>query len=245
MLAKVADILTGAEATIYRALSARINYLASDRPDVAYIAKELCRDFAHPTQKSVERLKRTVRYLCHKPRLVWNYDYQEPCGDLTVCVDTDFAGCQETRRSTSGGVMFHGRHMLKVWSKTQTTVALSSAEAELTGICTGASQGIGMRSMMADLGFKWSLIMRSDAAAAIGICKRRGLGKVRHLATADLWIQDHLRTGDFVLNKNLGTENPADILTKNVDKNLLTKHLVTMQLREKSGRAESAPKVDQ
>ena len=79
------------------------------------------------------------------------------------------------------------------------------------------------------------MIIKSDAAAAIGICKRRGLGKVR---------QDHLRTGDFVLNKMLGSENPADILTKNVDKNSLAKHLVTMQLREESSRAESAPKVD-
>ena len=206
LLAKGPDILTGEAATTYRALSARINYLANDRPDVQYIAKELCRDFAHPTQKSVERLKRVTRYLCHKPRLVWNYDYQPQCSDLTVCVDTDFAGCQLTRRSTSGGAMFHGNHMLRTWSKTQSTVALSSAEAELTGICTGASQGIGMRSMMKDLGFEWALTIRSDASAAIGICKRRGLGKVRHLATADLWIQDHMRTGDFVINKILGAE---------------------------------------
>ena len=140
--------------------------------------------------------------------------------------------------------MFHGQHMLRHWSKTQSTVALSSAEAELTGICSGASQGIGMRSMMKDLGLSWNLIVRSDAAAAIGICKRRGLGKVRHLATADLWIQDHVRTGDFVLNKMLGSENPADILTKHVDRGLLSKHLDTMQLVEESGRAASAPAVD-
>ena len=68
---------------------------------------------------------------------------------------------------------------------------------------------------------------------------------MRHLATADLWVQDHVRTGDFVLNKILGTEIPADILTKNVDKALLTKHLVTMQMREERGRAASAPKIDQ
>ena len=102
-----------------------------------------------------------------------------------------------------------------------------------------------MRSMMTDLGFTWDLIIRSDAAAAIGICKRRGLGKVRHLATADLWVQDHIRTGDFVLNKILGAENPADMITKNVDRMLLLKHSETMQLRPEEGRAASAPKVDQ
>ena len=243
--AKSDGLLAGQAATDYRALTARMNYLASDRPDIAYAAKELCRDFSSPTAKSVERLKRAVRYLCHKPRLVWHFEYQPACNDLTICVDTDFAGCVVTRRSTSGGAMFHGRHLLCHWSKTQSTVALSSAEAELTGICTGASRGIGMRSMMHDLGFDWSLKVRSDAAAAIGICKRRGLGRVRHLATADLWVQDHIRTGDFVIDKILGSENPADILTKNVDRVLLGKHLTTMQLKEESGRAESAPKVDQ
>ena len=170
---------------------------------------------------------------------------KSPCEELTVCVDTDFAGCQVTRRSTSGGVMFRGKHPLRHWSKTQTTVALSSAEAELTGICAGASQGIGMRSMLKDLGLEWKLTIRSDASAAIGICKRRGLGKVRHLATADLWVQDHIRTGDFVLNKIPGAENPADILTKNVNRELLEKHCETMQLRVEGGRAASAPHVDQ
>ena len=95
--AKAGGILTGHAATDYRALSARINYLASDRPDIAYVAKELCKDFASPTQKSIERLKRCVRYLKHKPRMVWHYDFQPNCHDVTVCVDTDFAGCQVTR----------------------------------------------------------------------------------------------------------------------------------------------------
>ena len=104
--------------------------------------------------------------------------------------------------------MFRGQHLLRHWSKTQTTVALSSAEAELTGICAGASQGIGMRSMMRDLGFSWNLIVRSDASVAIGICKRRGLGKARHLHTADLWVQDHVRTGDVVFDNIAGAENP-------------------------------------
>ena len=241
--AKGDGILVGQSATDYRALSARINYLCNDRPDIAYVAKELCRDFASPTQRSVERLKRCVRYLRHKPRMVWHFGYQPKCQDLTVCVDTDFAGCTVTRRSTSGGAIFHGQHLLRHWSKTQATIALSSAEAELTGICTGASQGIGMRSMMADLGFAWDLTIRSDAAAAIGICKRRGLGKVRHLATADLWVQDHVRNGDFVLNKIAGADNPADILTKNVTRELLEKHCSAMGLRVEAGRAASAPQM--
>ena len=137
-----ADILTGEAATTYRALSARLNYLASDRPDLAFSAKELCRDFAQPTAKSVERLKRAVRYLRHRPRLIWLYKWQEPVKHLVAFCDTDVAGCVQTRRSTSGGALMRGGHLIRHWSQTQTTVALSSAEAELGGICRGSTHGI-------------------------------------------------------------------------------------------------------
>ena len=53
--------LSGAQQTQYRALAACRNYLAMDRPDIAYASKELCRDFARPTGRSAVRLKRLVR----------------------------------------------------------------------------------------------------------------------------------------------------------------------------------------
>ena len=184
-----------------------------------------------------------MRYLRHRPRLVYNYLFQDPVNELKVFVDTDFAGDLETRRSTSGGAIFRGSHLLYHWSQTQTTVALSSAEAELSGICKGSSKAIGMRSTLRELGLDMTLEICSDAAAAIGICRRRGLGKIRHLAVADLWIQDHLREGDFALSKVEGPDNPADILTKFVDKATLDKHIGTLSLEELGGRAESAPTI--
>ena len=78
-------------------------------------------------------------------------------------------------------------------------IALSSAEAELTGIGKGAAQGLGLQTIARDLGIELNLTVATDATAAIGIARRGGLGKVRHLATADLWIQDKIRKGDFAL----------------------------------------------
>ena len=136
-----------------------------------------------------------------------------------------------------------GSHLIKHWSSTQTTVALSSAEAELTGICRGATQGLGLQSLSADLGMPFELRVHTDSIAAIGICRRRGLGKVRHLATADLWVQDRLRKKDFALLKVLGSDNQSDILTKHVDRVLLSKHMVALGLEEETGRAASAPSI--
>ena len=238
------EVLTASEATLFRALAARANYLAMDRPECAFATKELCRFFATPTKTGVEQLKRLIRYLAGAKRLVWKFGYEDVKeSDLTVYVDTDFAGCHVTRRSTSGGAACRGSHLIKHWSTTQSTVALSSAEAELTGISKGAAQGLGLQAVARDLGIHMSLRLMSDATAAIGISRRRGLGKVRHLATADLWMQDRLRKGDFTLEKILGADNPADMLTKHVSRELVAKHMSTLGLSYEAGRAESAPTI--
>ena len=235
--------LDGEAATLYRALSARMLYLSMDRPEIAYAAKELCRHFAHPTKTGVEALKRAARFLVGLPRLVWNFPFQRPTDDMTVYVDTDFGGCQTTRRSTSGGIAMRGKHPIKHWSLTQTTIALSSGEAELGGICRGASIALGLQSLAADLGIKTNIKMYTDATAAIGICRRRGLGKVRHLHVSDLWIQDRLKRGDFTLTKVAGSDNPADLLTKHVSRELMLKHMMAMGLSSEDGRAGLAPSL--
>ena len=68
--------LSPADATMFRALAARANYLAQDRPDLAFAAKEVCREFAVPTRRSWERLEKVCRYICGVPRLVYKYPFQ-------------------------------------------------------------------------------------------------------------------------------------------------------------------------
>ena len=239
--------LEGEQATNFRALAARANYLALDRPDIAFSTKELCRWFASPSSESITALKRLVRYLIGKRRMVWKFEYQQNSHDnntIKQYVDTDFAGCLRTRRSTSGSAALRGKHLIKHSSQTQSTVALSSGEAELSGICRGASIGLGLQSIARDLGFIFPLEILSDATAAIGICRRRGLGKIRHLHTADLWIQDRLRSKDFKLSKVLGADNPADILTKHVNRQCLEKHMRSLSIIEDHGRAPLSPTID-
>lgn len=118
-----------------------------------------------------------------------------------MLVDTDFAGCHLTRSSTSGGAATQGGHLIQHYCNTQTAVALSSAEAELSIICRGASQGIGLISLCVDMGIQLGLDVKTDATAAMGICRRRGLGKTRHLATTDLWVHGKMRLREFSLTK--------------------------------------------
>ena len=139
--------------------------------------------------------------------------------------------------------MLRGTHCLKHWSSTQPTIALSSGEAELGGLCRGAANAIGLRSVARDLGMPFSIRVRSDATAALGIARRLGIGKIRHLDTSLLWIQQKIKDGDLTVDKVLGADNPADCLTKHVDRATMLKHLRAMGLEYEDGRAEAAPKL--
>ena len=137
----------------------------------------------------------------------------------------------------------YGSHCLKHWSSTQTTLSLSTAEAELHGIAKGIQVALGFKSMCADMNLHKPLRIHSDATAAIGIARRRGLGKLRHLDVEDLWVQDKVRNKYVEICKVLGTENPADIFTKYVDSATITKALKFMGLHSEQGRAKSSSSI--
>ena len=134
-----------------------------------------------------------------------------------------------------------GSHCIKHLSTTQTTVGLSSGEAELGGICRGAAHGLGLQALAADLGIDMKLEVLTDATAAIAICRRRGLGRIRHLHVADLWVQDRVRKGDFALTKTPGESNPVDMLTKHLSRDIMRRHMEFVGLHTEDGRAGPAP----
>jgi hypothetical protein len=109
--------LSMSDFTRFRGQAARANYLGSDRPDIIYAAKEVCRGMSSPTDLHQAALKRMFRYLRSRPRMVFKFDYQD-ADHIDAYADTDWAGCPRSRRSTSGGCIMLGTHLLKCWSST-------------------------------------------------------------------------------------------------------------------------------
>ena len=227
-------------ASMFRAGAARANYLAMDRPDVAFAAKELCRRMSAPCSADLAALQHLARYLLGSPRQVYQYRWQ-PEAALDVYADTDWAGCSETRRSTSGGCALRGSHLIKHWATTQKVVTLSSGEAELAGVVKAASEGLGLQSVARDFGLAVEVRLHTDSSAALGIVNRSGIGKVRHLAVSQLWVQEKLRDGTFTLYKCRGEMNPADLFTKHLDQVKIKQCLKFAGVLAEAGRAESAP----
>ena len=237
--------MSAKDASRYRAIAARVNYLAADRPDLLFAAKGVCKHMAVPRIGDWEALKRIGRYLKGKPRMVQAFGWADPGDCEIVCfADSDWAGDRSDMRSTSGGVVMWGGHCLKAWSTSQTTVALSSGEAELYAVTKAATQVAGMVSMAADFGLAWSGTVKSDSSAAIGIAHRDGLGgRCRHIRVQYLWIQGRIREGELDLKKVPGTCNPSDVMTKAVTSELMIKYLEEMGYKKMDGRADHAPRT--
>mgnify|MGYP001232091730 CR=1 FL=1 len=123
---------------------------------------------------------------------------------------------------------------------TQGTIALSSGEAEFTAGVKGTSVGLGVRSLGADLSMSLSLNMHTDSSAAKGIFSRRGIGRIRHLHTPLLGVQQKRASKEIQVNKTPGETNPADLGTKELSRADLEKHLRTCSFAFEPGRHPKA-----
>ena len=205
--------------------------------------KELCRSMSDPTEGDWLMLKRLARYLIGRTRVVLKFAYQRSHGVVDAWTDTDYAGCHVSRKSTSGGVIMLGSHMVKSWSSTQANVSLSSGEAEYYGLVKGSSVAIGIKSMHAEMGIHVRIRVSTDASAAKGIASRRGLGKVRHIEVHQLWVQDKVASGEIEVRKVDGKANLADMLTKHVGSEDIRVHMFHTCQSYAEGRHNIMPHV--
>ena len=100
--------LDGDRLRLYQSVSALLNYVAFDRPDLLYPIKELMRKMSDPSEADEARLKRAVRYLRTAPRMIARYPWRALDKVIDVFTDSDHAGCPRTRRSTVGGGASYG-----------------------------------------------------------------------------------------------------------------------------------------
>ena len=157
--------------------------------------------------------------------------------------DTDYAGCIKTRKSTSGGVIKLGNHIIRTWSTTQGVMTLSSGEAEFYGLVKATSHSLGIQAIAKDMGIDMGITVYTDSSAAKGIASRRGLGKTRHIEVNQLWLQDKVADGIIKDIKIPGTGTQADILTKHVNAQILGNHLGIMGMQISEDRHQLMPSV--
>ena len=111
-------------------------------------------------------------------------------------------------------------------------VTRSSGEAELYACNLGASKGLGLQTVMKELGWNYEIKIHVDANATIGTLHRRGLGKLRHVEVEELWLQQEISKKKISVSKVKGTENTADIGTKPVKREAADYYMKKMGFEE-------------
>ena len=104
------------DAKKYRRAAARINYLGQDRPDLNVVGRVLAMHMANPKVGDEVLIKRVLRYLKGSPRSVYEFPCVDDLGNLVLYADSDWGGLKKCRRSTIGGVLMHGTHLIAHWS---------------------------------------------------------------------------------------------------------------------------------
>nr|GFB08867.1 retrovirus-related Pol polyprotein from transposon TNT 1-94 [Tanacetum cinerariifolium] len=120
---------TPVDQTKYRSMVGALMYLTASRPDIVHATCYCARYQARPTEKHLTAVKRIFWYL--KDTINMRLWYPKDTGfELTAFLDSDHAGCLDSRKSTSGGIQFLGGDKLISWSsKKQDCSSMSSAEA--------------------------------------------------------------------------------------------------------------------
>ena len=106
-----------------------------------------------------------------------------------------------------------GAHLLTHWSRAQSCVALSSGEAELNAMLKAACEGLLLQNLMREIGEEKELLLRGDSSASHGTLQRLGSGRVKHLQTRQLWLQERVYSGALTIQKVPRQKNWADALT--------------------------------
>ncbi|GKA93676.1 retrovirus-related pol polyprotein from transposon TNT 1-94 [Tanacetum coccineum] len=170
---------------------------------------------AKPTKKHLEAIKRIFRYLKGTINMGLWYP-KDNAMSLTAYADADHAGCQDSRRSTSGSAQFLGDRLVSWSSKKQRSTAILTTEAEYIAMSGCCAQILWMRSQLKDYGFLFNKIpLYCDNKSAIALsCNNVQHSRSKHIDIRHHFIREQVENGVVELYFVETNYQLADILTK-------------------------------
>ena len=228
----------------YRSDVGKLLWMAQLRDDLKYPVKELSRSLINPQDQDVKNLIHLLKYVNQTRDFVFVMEPQLPVrnqeGKFPVQIvsysDSDWAGCQKSRKSTSGSLVSVFNVNLQSTSRTQASIAHSSAESELYAMTQAAVESLAIKNFIQEfsspiLSSSVSIVIQTDSSAEKTMASRLGISRrSKHIELKYLWIQDEVKEGKLELKK-VGTHfNPSDVLTKYVPASVLGQHLPRLNI---------------
>lgn len=185
------------------------------RPDIFQAVSLVSRYMHNPGKTHWHAAKWILRYIQGTVDLGLKFEKSED-SLVTGYVDSDYAGDLDKQRSTTGYVFTMAKGPVSWRSILQSTIALSSTEAEYMAVTEAVKEAIWLQGLVTDLGFKQQQVtIYCDSQSAIHLAKNQVYhSRTKHIDVRFHFIREILDEGDILLQK-IGTEdNPADMLTK-------------------------------
>jgi hypothetical protein len=203
----------------YRSMIGSLMYLTASRPDIMWAVGCCARFQSNPKQSHETAVKRIFRYLKGTPKLGLWYPKSDNF-DLIAYSDSDHAGCRIDRKSVSGGCQFLGNRLVSWQSKKQTTVSISTAQAEYTAASSCCCQVLWIQNQLLDYGLN---IMRTPIYIDNDACRDIVKNPIDHSKTKHIEIRIHsirdAHDKGYIQVLPIDTaDQKADIFTKAFDK---------------------------
>ncbi|XP_026377700.1 uncharacterized protein LOC113271997 [Papaver somniferum] len=202
--------------TLYRSLAGALQYLTFTRPDISYAVQQVCLFMHDPRESHMQAIKRILRYLQGTLDHGLFLSASTVTG-LTAYSDADWAGCPDSRRSTSGYCIFLGDNLISWSSKRQATVSRSSAEAEYRRVANAVAETTCLRNLLLELHIplRRATIVYCDNISAIYMTG----DPVQHQRTKHVeidihFVRERVRIGDIHVLHIPSDSQYADIFTK-------------------------------
>lgn len=209
------------DGSVYSQLVGSLLYLSTcTRPDIAYSTSLLSRFMSRPCQQHLTSAKSVLRYLAGTAGYGLQFTGNSKQPGIVAFCDADWAGCHDTSRSTSGYVfLLHGAAVS--WSsKRQSTVALSTAEAEYMAAAWAVREALAWLKLEEDrlpLGAHGAMPLYTDNQATLAMLTNpMATQRSKHISTQYRFARESVESGQVQVHYVRSQQQVADVLTKNL-----------------------------